>query len=53
MEEMSFTMEKLRQGVYSLSEPMKQLEVDLKNKLVIYDNNPLRIRLDKRMLLML
>lgn len=41
MEEMGFTMEKVRQGVYSLSEPMKQLEADLKNKLVIYDNNPL------------
>jgi len=41
MEEMGFTMEKVRQGVYSLSEPMKQLEADLKNKLVVYDNNPL------------
>ena len=26
MEEMGFKMEKVRQGVYSLSEPMKQLE---------------------------
>ena len=41
MEEMGFTMEKVRQGVYSLSEPMKQLEADLKNKLVIYNNNPI------------
>lgn len=41
MEEMGFTMEKVRQGIYSLSEPMKQLEADLKNRLVVYDNNPL------------
>ena len=41
MEDAGFTMEKIRQGVYSLSEPMKQLEADLKNKLVIYDNNPI------------
>ena len=40
MEESGFTMEKVRQGVYSLSEPMKQLEADIKNKDVIYDNNP-------------
>lgn len=40
MEEFGFTMEKVRQGVFSLSEPMKQLEADLKNKVVIYDNNP-------------
>ena len=41
MEELGFNMEKVRQGVYSLSEPMKQLEADLKNKLIIYDNNPI------------
>lgn len=41
MDESGFTMEKVRQGVYSLSEPMKQLEADLKNKDVIYDNNPI------------
>jgi len=41
MEEMGFNMEKVRQGIYSLSEPMKQLEADLKNKLIIYDNNPI------------
>ena len=41
MEEYGFTMEKIRQGVYTLSEPMKQLEADLKNKVVIYDNNPI------------
>jgi phage terminase large subunit-like protein len=34
-------MERIRQGVYNLSEPMKQLEGDIKNKLVIYDNNPI------------
>ena len=41
MEDAGFTMEKVRQGIYTLSEPMKQLEGDLKNKLVIYDNNPI------------
>ena len=41
MEEAGFTLEKVRQGVYSLSEPMKQLEADLKNKLVNYNNNPM------------
>jgi len=41
MEDQGFNMEKVRQGVYSLSEPMKQLEADLKNKIVIYDNNPI------------
>jgi phage terminase large subunit-like protein len=41
MEDAGFTMEKIRQGVYTLSEPMKQLEADLKNKLVVYDNNPI------------
>ncbi len=41
MEETGFNMEKVRQGVYSLSEPMKQLEADLKNKNVIYNNNPI------------
>lgn len=40
MDNAGFTMEKVRQGVYSLSEPMKQLEADIKNKIVIYDNNP-------------
>lgn len=41
MDDAGFTMEKVRQGVYTLSEPMKQLEADLKNKKVIYDNNPI------------
>ena len=39
MEELGFNMEKVRQGIYSLSEPMKQLEADLKNDRVIYNNN--------------
>jgi phage terminase large subunit-like protein len=34
-------MEEVRQGVFSLSEPMKQLEADLKNHIVIYDDNPI------------
>lgn len=41
MEDLGFNMEKVRQGVYSLSEPMKQMEADLKNKNVIYNNNPI------------
>jgi phage terminase large subunit-like protein len=41
MEDQGFNMEKVRQGVYSLSEPMKQLEADLKNKSLVYDNNPI------------
>lgn len=41
MEDAGFTMEKIRQGIYTLSEPMKQLEGDLKNKKVIYNNNPI------------
>ena len=41
MEELGFNMEKVRQGIYSLSEPMKQLEADLKNKLINYDNHPI------------
>jgi phage terminase large subunit-like protein len=41
MEDSGFTMEKVRQGVYSLSEPMKQLEADFKNKLVNYNNKPI------------
>lgn len=41
MEEAGFTLEKVRQGVFSLSKPMKQLEADLKNHIVIYDNNPI------------
>jgi len=41
MEDAGFNLEKVRQGVFTLSEPMKQLEADLKNKLVVYDNNPI------------
>ncbi len=41
MEELGFNMEKVRQGIYSLSEPMKQLEADLKNNKVVYNNNPI------------
>ncbi len=41
MDDAGFEMEKIRQGVYTLSEPMKQLEADLKNNLVNYNNNPI------------
>ena len=39
MEDMGFEMEKIRQGVYTLSEPMKQLEADLRNHALNYNNN--------------
>ncbi|MBU1141826.1 MAG: terminase large subunit [Firmicutes bacterium] len=41
MEDLGFNMEKVRQGVFSLSEPMKQMEADLKNNMLVYDNNPI------------
>ena len=41
MEDMGFEMEKIRQGVYTLSEPMKQLEADLRNHALNYNNNPI------------
>ena len=41
MEDMGFEMEKIRQGVYTLSEPMKQLEADLRNHALNYSNNPI------------
>ncbi len=41
MKDSGFDMEEVRQGVFSLSEPMKQLEADLKNRLVVYDDNPI------------
>jgi len=41
MEDLGFNMEKVRQGIYSLSEPMKILEADLKNDIVNYNNNPI------------
>ena len=41
MEEAGFTLEKIRQGIYTLSEPMKQLEADLKNKDVVYNDHPI------------
>lgn len=31
----------IRQGVYSLSQPMKDLKVDLQEKKIVYDNNPI------------
>lgn len=39
MEDMGFEMEKIRQGVYTLFEPMKQLEADLRNHALSYNNN--------------
>lgn len=41
MEDMGFEMEKIRQGVYTLSEPMKQLEADIRNHALNYGNNPI------------
>lgn len=39
MEDMGFEMEKIRQGVYTLSEPMKQVEVDIRNHALNYNNS--------------
>jgi phage terminase large subunit-like protein len=41
MGDLGFNMEKVRQGIYSLSEPMKILEADLKNNVLNYNNNPI------------
>ncbi len=41
MEDIGFEMEKTRQGVYTLSEPMKQLESDIRNYALNYDSNPI------------
>lgn len=41
MDDMGFEMEKIRQGVYTLSEPMKQLEADIRNHALNYDSNPI------------
>jgi len=41
MEDLGFNMEKVRQGIYSLSEPMKIMEADLKNNFVNFNNNPI------------
>lgn len=35
------SMIKVRQGVYTLSSPMKELKADLKSKRIIYNNNPI------------
>lgn len=34
-------MEKIRQGAYTLWEPMKQLEANLRNHALNYGNNPI------------
>lgn len=41
MKEVGFEMEQVVQGARTMSNPMKQLEADLKEKKVIYDNNPI------------
>ena len=41
MEEAGFTMIKVRQGAQTMSNPMKQLEGDLIEKTVNYNNNPI------------
>lgn len=41
MEEAGFEMEKVIQGAKTMSNPMKQLEADLKEKKVNYNNNPI------------
>ena len=41
MKEVGFEMEQVTQGARTMSNPMKQLEADLKEKKVIYNNNPI------------
>ena len=41
MKEVGFEMEQVIQGAKTMSSPMKQLEADLKEKKVNYDNNPM------------
>ena len=41
METYGFTMVKCRQGYMTLSQPMKELEADLKAHMVNYNNNPI------------
>lgn len=41
MTQRGFTMEEVRQGYKTLSQPMKELEADLRAKLIVYDNNPI------------
>lgn len=41
MEDMGFEMEKILQRLETLSNPMKLLEADLKDKLTVYNNNTL------------
>ena len=41
MKEVGFEMEQVIQGAKTMSNPMKQLEADLKEKKVNYDNNPM------------
>lgn len=40
MKEIGFDMIQVRQGAQTMSNPMKQLEADLIDKKVIYNNNP-------------
>ena len=37
----SDSMTKVRQGVYTLSAPMKEMKADLKANRIIYNNNPI------------
>lgn len=41
MQETGFEMVKVIQGAKTMSNPMKELEADLKEKKVIYNNNPI------------
>ena len=41
MKEVGFEMEQVIQGARTMSNPMKQLEADLKEKKVVYNNNPI------------
>ena len=41
MKENGFQIEQVIQGAQTMSNPMKQLEADIKEKKVVYNNNPI------------
>lgn len=41
MKEIGFELEAVIQGAKTMSNPMKELEADLKEKRVVYNNNPI------------
>ena len=40
MKQVGFEMIEVRQGAKTMSNPMKQMEADLQDKKIVYNNNP-------------